>query len=251
MQSWFDIASIITTFLSVIAAILAWVAKIRWSKEYADAKDEIIRAKEAQIEVLKSQISSLQELSPVKVKEFHKIVTQELEDYNNRLKAQVAVAESEIAIRDEKIKEMSESGDQQLLQISKLAEENGQLVIYVEMLKEKSEELQTLQEGGVISKSRYERVIGGNYDSRTYEGIEEIEDPQETLTNSINAVISSTDAITNIVDNEELEDFQSKNRELALLLLEGALALREHNDSKTNLVLAEKKKGRKRNPKNK
>ena len=37
------------TILSLVGGILAWVAKIRWSKEYSAAKDETIRAKEAQM----------------------------------------------------------------------------------------------------------------------------------------------------------------------------------------------------------
>ena len=42
---------------SAVAAILAWVAKIRWSREFKDAK-------EAQIEELRQHIATLERLSP-------------------------------------------------------------------------------------------------------------------------------------------------------------------------------------------
>jgi len=45
---------------SALAAVLAWAAKLWWSKEYAAAKDEIISAKEAQIELLKNEIETLE-----------------------------------------------------------------------------------------------------------------------------------------------------------------------------------------------
>jgi hypothetical protein len=37
---------------------------------FAEAKDEIIKAKEAQIQVLQSQLEGLRELSPMKIKEY-------------------------------------------------------------------------------------------------------------------------------------------------------------------------------------
>ena len=46
----------VTALVSVLAAVLAWVAKIRWSNEYRDAK-------EAEISALKQQISLLERLT--------------------------------------------------------------------------------------------------------------------------------------------------------------------------------------------
>ena len=53
-----------------IAAVLAWVAKIRWSKEYRMALDESIQAKDAQIDTLKEQLTAYKELSPMKIREY-------------------------------------------------------------------------------------------------------------------------------------------------------------------------------------
>jgi Holliday junction resolvase len=53
----------IITLGSIIAAILAWAAKILWAKEFKTAK-------EAQIAVLKEQITGLERLNPKIIHEF-------------------------------------------------------------------------------------------------------------------------------------------------------------------------------------
>jgi len=77
------------TILSLVAAILAWVSKLKWSKEYSRAKDEIIRLKDAEIEQLK-------ELNPIKIREYFQSVKTQLEEYNDRLQCQLAIAEERI-----------------------------------------------------------------------------------------------------------------------------------------------------------
>lgn len=71
------------TLASALAAILAWVAKLRWSKEYSDAKnatidskeeqikakDEQIQTKQAYIEVVERENNSLREQTPEKLLE--------------------------------------------------------------------------------------------------------------------------------------------------------------------------------------
>ena len=56
----------IITVLSLLAALLAWFSKIRWSKEYRLAKDEIIKSKEAQIIELSNRISLYKDMTPMK-----------------------------------------------------------------------------------------------------------------------------------------------------------------------------------------
>lgn len=64
---------------SAVAAVLAWAAKLRWSKEYAAAKDEVIRAKDAQIELLRNGIENLRSLTPMKIREYFLSVKKQLE----------------------------------------------------------------------------------------------------------------------------------------------------------------------------
>ena len=62
------------TGLSLIAAILAWIAKIRWSKEFKEAK-------QAQIDVLEQHIKALKDLTPDRIKKFY-VDTTELLNLN-------------------------------------------------------------------------------------------------------------------------------------------------------------------------
>lgn len=91
-----DLATV-GTIASAIAAILAWVAKLRWSREYAAAKDEVIRAKDAQIDVLRQQIVALESLTPMKVREYHLSTKAQLEEYIDDLKAKLSTSETRFA----------------------------------------------------------------------------------------------------------------------------------------------------------
>ncbi len=52
-----DLLQSITTILALVAAILAWAAKLWWSKEYKEAK-------EAQIASLKEQLEQYKDITP-------------------------------------------------------------------------------------------------------------------------------------------------------------------------------------------
>jgi hypothetical protein len=50
----------IATLGSVLASVLAWAAKLQWSKEFAKAKDETLKAKEEEIRTKEAQIQFLE-----------------------------------------------------------------------------------------------------------------------------------------------------------------------------------------------
>lgn len=97
------ILSPITTFGSVIAAILAWIAKIKWSQEYGQAKEETIKqlheqinskqeqinTKNTQIEVKESQIAKLESMNSIYVEEYYSkqktILEKIIKDLNNTI----------------------------------------------------------------------------------------------------------------------------------------------------------------------
>src|SRR5438067_2034694 len=115
MSGLIEAGYILAILVTGIGAILAWVAKLRWSKEYAEAKDQTIRtkdanieqlksnhelvmkAKDAHIEQLKSQVSGLQELNPSKLREHYLASTSMLEQRIDDLKKQLEQTESENA----------------------------------------------------------------------------------------------------------------------------------------------------------
>jgi predicted RNase H-like nuclease (RuvC/YqgF family) len=84
-----DIVSSVITIGSLIAAILAWIAKLKWSKEFEKAKDETIKAKEAQIAALEREVKSLQDMTPMKLREYFNSVKEQLEEYNEELRKQL------------------------------------------------------------------------------------------------------------------------------------------------------------------
>jgi hypothetical protein len=80
---------IIAVGLNAASSVLAWAAKLWWSKEYAESKNQTIAAKEAQIEVLNAQIASLRELNPMKIREYFLSIKEQLEEYIAHLQGQL------------------------------------------------------------------------------------------------------------------------------------------------------------------
>lgn len=98
-----EIINALITLGAIVAAILAWVAKIRWAKEYAAAKDETIKAKEAQLEVLRERINALRDLTPPKLMEAFKVMRTQVEEYNNSLQSELLQASQQIdSLQNEK-----------------------------------------------------------------------------------------------------------------------------------------------------
>ncbi len=117
----------LASLLSVAAAVLAWAAKLWWGKEFAAAKDEIIKAKDAQIEHLDREIKSLRDLTPMKIREYFLSVREQLEEYNNLLQSQLKDANEEIARRDDEISNLKQEGTQKVTEIVKLEQERKQI----------------------------------------------------------------------------------------------------------------------------
>jgi chromosome segregation ATPase len=116
----------ITAAINAAAAVLAWVAKIRWSKEYKEAK-------EAQIDLLDREIRSLRELNPPVVRESFIAMREQLEDYNDTLKV-------ELEEKDKAIVQLRASGKKHVEQLSELESERDQLATFTEKLEDQLEE---------------------------------------------------------------------------------------------------------------
>jgi chromosome segregation ATPase len=103
-----DILQTIITLISILAAILAWLAKLRWSKEFASAKNATIATKDAQIAQLKDHIKVLQEMTPMKVREYFISVKEQLEEYNESLKNQILELEKQLQAKDSEVQRLKE-----------------------------------------------------------------------------------------------------------------------------------------------
>lgn len=146
-MDWSIILSLITSLVSAIAAVLAWIAKLRWSKEYAAAKDEVIRAKEAQIELLKAEIQTLRELSPVKIREYFVSVKTQLEEYIDLQKSQIKDAESALSQKEAQIAQLLYAQEQEAQQLAIGAEMEAGLTTTLEGWVRSVEILQGESEG--------------------------------------------------------------------------------------------------------
>jgi chromosome segregation ATPase len=133
---------IIAAIISGLAAILAWVAKIRWADEYSKAKEEVIRAKDIQIDTFQREIQSLKNLTPMKVQEYFNSVKAQLGGYIEFLKSNLekAVVENdELGIQIESYQSMGESYE---YEISRLIEDKRRLEDQILEMKRVLESLQ-------------------------------------------------------------------------------------------------------------
>ncbi len=145
--------------LSAIASALAWAARLLWGREFAAAKDETIRAKEAQlatkdeaIRAKEAQIMALtdrlreeKELNPMKIREYFVSVKQQLEEYIERLKGDLTKAEEQLGVRQRDIEaERSKSAGKQD-QIKKLEAEKSKLQQVIGGLQKQVDRLQVKQ----------------------------------------------------------------------------------------------------------
>lgn len=131
---------------SAIAAVLAWLAKLKWSSEYGKAKDETIKAKEAQISSLKEQLAYYKDLTPMKIREYFSSVKEQLEEYNDLLQQQLDGANQEIGERNKKITELEKSGKSKEAEVRKLVTEKADI----------EENVRTIQQEITETKRRYE-----------------------------------------------------------------------------------------------
>ncbi|HYK09783.1 MAG TPA: hypothetical protein VEV39_03200 [Gemmatimonadales bacterium] len=117
----------VTAVLNGLAAALAWAAKLWWGREFAAAKDETIRAKDAQLQVLEREIESLRELTPMKIREYFLSVTQQLEEYNGVLNRQLDEARREAKVKEADIERLKGEGDKRRAEVVRLEGEKKAL----------------------------------------------------------------------------------------------------------------------------
>jgi len=162
-----QLMGLIASLASAVAAVLAWVAKIRWSDEYSKAKDETIKAKDAlvevknaqlqtlitnkdetikakeeQIKVLEREVKSLNDLTPMKIREYFLSVREQMEEYNTLLKNQLDEAHNELENKKNEIGELRQKGEKSASEIEKLEKERQSIAEAASALENQLTELQ-------------------------------------------------------------------------------------------------------------
>ena len=134
-----------STLISALAAALAWTAKILWSKQYAAAKDEIIKAKDEKILLLQREVKGYQEMTPMKIREYFTSVKEQLEEYNDELEGQLASAQFNIGKLQEELNTLRASDglrDEVIHQMEQQVHEAEQLAGAIEQRQQLISELE-------------------------------------------------------------------------------------------------------------
>ncbi len=191
-----DIVPIVTALSALIGAIAAAV----WGHGLANAKDEIIKAKDAQIEALRSayeqvlqakntqietlqrEISTYRELTPVKIREYFLSMKEQLEEYIEKLKNDLERTQAEVEAKSAEIEALKASGNQALVEFEverhALQESKMQLEKLKEALEREQEDLrdarlglELLERMKAIRKVESMMSLGAQQEERAERGI--------------------------------------------------------------------------------
>jgi hypothetical protein len=110
----------VTALVSAVAAVVAWGAKLRWSREFSAAKDAQLAAKQAELVVLEREIATLRELTPMRVREYFLSMKEQLEEYNDRLERELGAALAALDEKEREIALLRDRGDDLLAILSGL-----------------------------------------------------------------------------------------------------------------------------------
>lgn len=149
-----------------LLGILGLFAKLRWSKAFLITKDEILRLKDAQLNIkeeaiknynsriaskdaeialLKTEINNLKDFSPPKLREYYDAVKVGMEEYIMFLQKKISDAEKQIFKKNSEIKKLIGSEHQAQDSLKKIKMEKELIEQEVEILKAKLAEVKENQ----------------------------------------------------------------------------------------------------------
>lgn len=156
-----DAVQPVVTILALVNGALAWVAKIKWSKEYAKARDAeiaaknaVIEAKETQIAGLLQQIELIKDFNPAKIREYYLASQAAYEENIKKLDSQIQALRADIEDKEKQIDHLQSEGKTQeanlaILELDKAQKQEAmfaQITRDLAILKRKTEELDPLHE---------------------------------------------------------------------------------------------------------
>ncbi|WP_440122298.1 hypothetical protein [Tenacibaculum sp. Ill] len=110
-----EIVYLTITGLSIVASILAWIAKLKWSSEYREVKKAQIESIQEQVKVLKEKNETLKELTSEKIMAHYKSTKEGLESLNNKIleeKNELQIKVNEMESEIERLKEENKNSIQ-------------------------------------------------------------------------------------------------------------------------------------------
>ncbi len=207
-----EIAYILGTILSGAAAVLAWLAKIYWSKEYISAKDEIIKAKEAQIEQLKSQVQHYKDLTPMKIREYFESMKEQLEEYNDSLQRKLENTKDQLEKKNEELKKLEQYDQEKASTIANIKDEK-------EKLEEQVSELETDLEKLRINEEEFNTIKIPKIDTSAFANAAKVinESMNESLGRQLAQISNSMEYLKGITPKLPLETDEEKKMALWFL----------------------------------
>ena len=139
----------ITILVSGLAACLAWLAKILWAKDHIRATEQIFKSKDAEIAALQRQNDHLRELTPMKIREYFVSVKEQLTEYIDKLKADLASKESEILALTKEKESLATSNERE---ISELQIEKTRLEKQLETLQRDAEKIDSNEAKDILKR---------------------------------------------------------------------------------------------------
>lgn len=118
---------LITAAANAIAALLAWIVKLRWTKEYRDATDRIIQVKDERIKALDVHIEQLMMLNPRTLLDWYQGAQGIFDKYKEVLNAQLADAQERIKYVESRGQEAVELRNQMQEAYAKLEKDYNRL----------------------------------------------------------------------------------------------------------------------------
>jgi DNA repair exonuclease SbcCD ATPase subunit len=168
-----EVVAWITAALSAVASVLAWAARLVWGREFAAAKDETIKAKEAQlvtkdetikakdaqIEGLTQRLKEERELNPMTIREYFVSVKAQLEEYIAVLKGQRDEAHGKLGGLQKEIEAVQATAAGRQDQIQKLLDERETLRHVTATLSQRVDQLQAKREENDQVLFKYDSLL--------------------------------------------------------------------------------------------
>lgn len=132
---------LLAIILSLIASILAWIAKLTWAKEYKDATKQLLDAKDSENKVLKERISFLNDLSSEKIKAIAIANKEMLEEEIDKLKDKLGQLNSINEQKEKEIKALKDSNVTESIKLKILEKEKNDNLIEVNRIENKIQQI--------------------------------------------------------------------------------------------------------------
>jgi DNA repair exonuclease SbcCD ATPase subunit len=157
----------LVALISAVGGVLAWIAKLRWSQEFAQAKDATIAAKDAEIAAKEAQIKGLEReleflrtINPKILREYNEAALQSLREFVELLQQKLEEAESRVHQLTSELTDLNATlttkgvvDREKEIQIERLEHEKRDLSFLVEKLREDLTQLTSPPVAGAAATS--------------------------------------------------------------------------------------------------